>query len=52
MSISRDHASVISGSAKFTSPQGSDYAPGISAETVRSRGLFLGEVTLSPGKRT
>jgi uncharacterized RmlC-like cupin family protein len=52
MSISSDHASVVSGSTKFTSPQGSDYSPGISAETVGSHGLFLGEVTLPPGKRT
>ena len=52
MNISSDHASVVSGGEKFTSVQGSDYSPGISAETVRSQGLFLGEVTLPPGKRT
>jgi hypothetical protein len=41
MDISSDHASVVSCRAKFTSSQGSDYSPGISAETVRSQGLFL-----------
>ena len=52
MSISSDHARVVSGGETFTSAQGSDYSPGISAETVRSQGLFLGAVTLPPGKRT
>ena len=52
MSISNGYASVVAGGAKFTSPQGSDYEPGVSAETVQSKALFLGQVTLPPGKRT
>ena len=52
MNISSGHASVVSGGEKFTSVQGSEYSPGISAETVRSQSLFLGAVTLPPGKRT
>jgi uncharacterized RmlC-like cupin family protein len=52
MGISNGTASVVVGGKKFTSEQGSDYAPGVSAETVQARALFLGEVTLPPGKRT
>jgi uncharacterized RmlC-like cupin family protein len=52
MSISTGHGSVVVGGQKFTSPQGSDYSPGVSAETVQAKALFLGEVTLPPGKRT
>ena len=43
---------VVPGSQPYTSTQGSVYAPGISAETVGSRALFLGQVTLAPGGRT
>jgi uncharacterized RmlC-like cupin family protein len=43
---------VVHGSAVYTSPQGSRYAPGISAETVGATSLFLGVITLPPGERT
>jgi uncharacterized RmlC-like cupin family protein len=43
---------VVDGAAPYRSEQGTVYAPGISAETVASRSLFLGLVTLPPGERT
>ena len=43
---------VVRAGAKYRSEQGSDYDPGVSAETVGSRVLFLGLVTLPPGART
>jgi uncharacterized RmlC-like cupin family protein len=43
---------VVKGGQKFTSEQGSDYEPGVSAETVGSQNLFIGVVTLPPGRRT
>jgi uncharacterized RmlC-like cupin family protein len=43
---------VVRGSESYQSKQGSIYAPGISAETVGAKGLFLGLVTLSPEGRT
>jgi uncharacterized RmlC-like cupin family protein len=45
-------ASVVRAGAKYRSQQGSDYEPGVSAETVGSKMLFLGVVTLPPGART
>ena len=45
-------ASVVRAGAKYRSEQGSDYEPGISAETVGSKVLFFGTVTLPPGART
>jgi uncharacterized RmlC-like cupin family protein len=45
-------ASVVRAGAKYRSEQGSDYEPGVSAETVNSKVLFLGVVTLPPGART
>ena len=45
-------ASVVRAGAKYRSEQGSDYEPGISAETVGSKALFLGVVTLPVGART
>ena len=44
--------SVVRAGAKYRSEQGSDYDPGVSAETVGSKTLFLGIVTLPPGART
>jgi uncharacterized RmlC-like cupin family protein len=44
--------SVVKGSAGYRSEQGSDYEPGVSAETVGSKWLWLGIITLPPGKRT
>jgi uncharacterized RmlC-like cupin family protein len=43
---------IVRGGERFTAEQGSDYEPGISAETVGSQKLFMGVVTLPPGKRT
>jgi uncharacterized RmlC-like cupin family protein len=43
---------VVRGGVGYTAEQGSDYLPGVSAETVGSKTLFLGIVTLPPGKRT
>jgi len=48
----KQKGSVVSGGAEYRSDQGSDYEPGVSAETVGSKVLFLGIVTLPPGKRT
>ena len=45
-------ASVVRAGAKYRSEQGSDYEPGVSAETVGSKVLFLGIVTLPAGART
>jgi uncharacterized RmlC-like cupin family protein len=44
--------SVVRAGARYRSEQGSDYDPGISVETVGSKVLFLGIVTLPPGART
>lgn len=43
---------VVPGSGSYVSKQGSVYAPGISAETVGSKVVFLGMVTLPPEGRT
>jgi uncharacterized RmlC-like cupin family protein len=43
---------VVKGGAGYKAEQGSHYAPGISAETVGSRSLWFGMVTLPPGQRT
>ncbi len=45
-------ASVVRAGAKYRSEQGSDYEPGVSAETVGSKVLFLGIVTLPASART
>jgi uncharacterized RmlC-like cupin family protein len=45
-------AKVVSGRDSYRSLQGSVYHPGISAETVGAKGLWLGIVTLEPGQRT
>ena len=44
--------SVVKGGAGYRAEQGSDYQPGVSAETVGSKSLWLGMMTLPPGKRT
>jgi uncharacterized RmlC-like cupin family protein len=36
----------------YAGKQGLDYTPGVSAETVRSQGLWLGSVVIPPGGRT
>ena len=43
---------VVQGASSYMSQQGSVYAPGISAETVGSKGVFLGIVTIAPEGRT
>jgi len=43
---------VVKGSAGYRAEQGSDYEPGISAETVGSKVIWLGMISLPPGKRT
>lgn len=43
---------VVQGADSYVSKQGSIYAPGISAETVGSKAVFLGIVTIAPECRT
>ena len=45
-------ASVVKSGAGYRAEQGSDYEPGVSAETVGSKSLWLGMITLPSGKRT
>jgi uncharacterized RmlC-like cupin family protein len=47
-----DRARIVQGSESYRAEQGSDYWPGISAETVGAEGLWLGMVALQPGQRT
>jgi uncharacterized RmlC-like cupin family protein len=43
---------VVKGSSSYRAEQGSDYQPGISAETVGSKMIWLGMITLPAGRRT
>jgi uncharacterized RmlC-like cupin family protein len=43
---------VVQGSQGYESQQGPTYAPGVSAETVGAKVLFLGVVTMDPSART
>lgn len=43
---------VVKGAESYVSQQGSVYAPGISAETVGAKAVFLGMVTIPPEGRT
>lgn len=45
-------ASVIRAGTKYRAEQGSDYEPGVSAETVGAKALFLGIASLPAGGRT
>ncbi|TIL83196.1 MAG: cupin domain-containing protein [Mesorhizobium sp.] len=45
-------AVIVGGGEAYRAEQGSDYLPGISAETVGAKALWLGVVTMPPGKRT
>lgn len=46
-------AVVVRGSGVgYRAQQGSDYLPGISAETVGAKALWLGMATIQPGQRT
>jgi uncharacterized RmlC-like cupin family protein len=47
-----DRASVVQGSDSYRAEQGSDYLPGVSAETVGAKALWLGMVAIQPGQRT
>ena len=43
---------VMRAGEQYRGKQGLDYTPGVSAETVGARALWLGSVTLPPGGRT
>ncbi|HEX2113960.1 MAG TPA: cupin domain-containing protein, partial [Alphaproteobacteria bacterium] len=43
---------VVKAREGYTAEQGTDYHPGISAETVGSKTLWFGSVILPPGRRT
>ncbi len=45
-------ASVVRSGAGYRAEQGSDYEPGVSAETVGSTSIWLGIITLPAGQRT
>jgi uncharacterized RmlC-like cupin family protein len=47
-----EKAVVVGGGTAYRAEQGSDYLPGISAETVGSRALWFGSATIQPGQRT
>lgn len=43
---------VVNGGVGYRAEQGSDYQPGVSAETVGSQVIWLGMITLPAGART
>jgi uncharacterized RmlC-like cupin family protein len=43
---------VVEGGKAYRAEQGSDYLPGVSAESVGAKALWLGMVTLPAGQRT
>ena len=45
-------AKVLKAGAEYEAFQGPDYQPGVSAETSGAVDLWLGVVTIPPGKRT
>ncbi|HEU5329701.1 MAG TPA: cupin domain-containing protein [Thermomicrobiales bacterium] len=45
-------ARVVHGGERYQGKQGLDYTPGVSAETLGARALWLGAVTIPPGGRT
>ena len=45
-------AKVLKSGAEYTASQGSDYQPGVSAENAGALDLWLGMVTMPPGRRT
>ena len=51
-SAAGDRGRVVRGGAGYRAEQGSDYEPGVSAETVGSQVIWLGLITLPPGRRT
>ena len=49
----KDFGSAVRAGERYEGKQGPDYTPGVSAESVGSRALWLGSVTLPPaGGRT
>jgi uncharacterized RmlC-like cupin family protein len=50
--LERNMARVVHGCEPYQSRQGSVYTPAISAETVGSKSLFFGIVTIQAGQRT
>src|SRR5215217_6261451 len=44
--------SIVPAGDRYRGKQGLDYTPGVSAEIVGARALWLGSVTLPPGGRT
>jgi uncharacterized RmlC-like cupin family protein len=47
-----DKCVVVGAGEAYRGKQGPNYVPGVSAETVGSRGLWMGTVVLPPGGRT
>jgi uncharacterized RmlC-like cupin family protein len=47
-----DECSVIRATEAYRGKQGPEYSPGVSAETSRSRSLWMGKVVIPPGGRT
>lgn len=47
-----DKGTVLKGGTSYRAEQGTDYAPGVSAESVGATMIWLGTVTLPPGQRT
>jgi uncharacterized RmlC-like cupin family protein len=47
-----DRGIVVKGSGAYVAQQGSEYLPGISAETVGAKAIWLGTATIPPGVRT
>jgi uncharacterized RmlC-like cupin family protein len=47
-----DNCVVVRADESYEGRQGPDYSPGISAETVGARGLWMGSVVIPPGGRT
>lgn len=45
-------AFVVKAGTAYRAEQGSDYEPGVSTETVGSKSIWLGMISLPPGKRT
>ena len=47
-----DKCRVVRGGARYRADQGTDYEPGVSAESVGATMMWLGMITLPPGQRT
>ena len=47
-----DRGVVVKGSGGYVAEQGSEYLPGISAETVGAKAIWLGVAAIPPGART